>query len=384
MHRQCFNFYFEFMFIDQIPAEYTFLFVLYGGSAFTALIACLYLCLRKGNAIAPDTTPPMSLRRWAAAFFGFAFLSHVWWLLFFVFSNDLYSVFLLVVAVIDYVALLISIGGSLFAMLQDRKRQVWPLAVAMIPYAALLTLNVVFPKAFFLHIAIGYLMFVFLCFSIYMVYAVRQYKHWLRDNYADLEHKEVWISHVLILIVLLLLTFDEIDGVSLTISYFVRIIEFPLFFFLVWRVETLPRLEAVPVESQPVESQPMEQAPQLQKSMVISSNIEKLLEERCVAEKLYLQHDLSLLQLAQAVGTNRFYLSQYFSRQGITYNAYINNLRINHFMRLYHEAVAAQRPVAAQQLAHESGYRSYSTFSLAFKQRTGQNVTAWMRHPQDA
>ena len=339
------------MFLEQIPAEYTLLFVLYGGSAFTALIACLYLCLRKGNAIAPDTTPPMSLRLWAAALFGFAFLSHVWWLLFFVFSNDLYSVFLLVVAVIDYVALLISIGGSL---------------------------------AFFLHIAIGYLMFVFLCFSIYMVYAVRQYKHWLRDNYADLEHKEVWISHVLILIVLLLLTFDEIDGVSLTISYFVRIIEFPLFFFLVWRVETLPRLEAVPVESQPVESQPMEQAPQLQKSMVISSNIEKLLEERCVAEKLYLQHDLSLLQLAQAVGTNRFYLSQYFSRQGITYNAYINNLRINHFMRLYHEAVAAQRPVAAQQLAHESGYRSYSTFSLAFKQRTGQSVTAWMRHPQDA
>ena len=149
MHRQCFNFYFEFMFIDQIPAEYTFLFVLYGGSAFTALIACLYLCLRKGNAIAPDTTPPMSLRRWAAALFGFAFLSHVWWLLFFVFSNDLYSVFLLVVAVIDNVALLISIGGSLFAMLQDRKRQVWPLAVAMIPYAALLTLNVIFPKDFF-------------------------------------------------------------------------------------------------------------------------------------------------------------------------------------------------------------------------------------------
>jgi len=30
-------------------------------------------------------------------------------------------------------------------------------------------------------------------------------------------------------------------------------------------------------------------------------------------------------------------------------------------------------------LAHESGYQSYSTFSLAFKQRMGQTVTAWMR-----
>jgi len=34
----------------------------------------------------------------------------------------------------------------------------------------------------------------------------------------------------------------------------------------------------------------------------------------------------------------------------------------------------------AQQLAHESGYRNYSTFSLAFKQRMGQTVTAWMRN----
>ena len=372
------------MFIEQLPAAYTLLFVLYGGSAFTALIACLYLCLRKGNAIAPGTTPPTSLRRWAAALFGLAFLSHVWWLLFYVFSNDLYSVFLLVVAVIDYVGLLISIGGSLFAMLQDRKRPVWPLAVAMIPYAAILTLNVAFPKDYFLQLAIGYLMSVFLCFSIYMVFAVRQYKHWLHDNYADLEHKEVWVSHVLILIVLLLFTFGEIDGVSLTISYIVRLIEIPLFFFLLWRVETLPQLESAPIEQQLEEPLSVEPEPQQQKSLAIPSNIEKLLEERCVGPKLYLQHDLSLLQLAQVVGTNRFYLSQYFSRQGITYNAYINNLRINHFISLYHEAVASQRPVAAPQLAHESGYRSYSTFSLAFKQRMGQSVTAWIRHSQDA
>ena len=115
--------------------------------------------------------------------------------------------------------------------------------------------------------------------------------------------------------------------------------------------------------------------------MAIPSNIEQLLVERCVDTQLYLQHDLTILQLAQAVGTNRFYLSQYFSRQGITYNAYINDLRINHFMSLYREAIAAQQPITAQQLASDSGYRSYSTFSLAFKQRTGQSVTAWIREP---
>ena len=45
----------------------------------------------------------------------------------------------------------------------------------------------------------------------------------------------------------------------------------------------------------------------------------------------------------------------------------------------YQEAVVTKRSFTAQQLASDSGYRSYSTFSLAFKQRMGQTVTAWMR-----
>jgi AraC-like DNA-binding protein len=55
----------------------------------------------------------------------------------------------------------------------------------------------------------------------------------------------------------------------------------------------------------------------------------------------------------------------------------INNLRIEHFVR-YREAIANSRPFTAQQLAQESGFRSYSTFGTAFKQRMGQNVSSWM------
>ena len=114
--------------------------------------------------------------------------------------------------------------------------------------------------------------------------------------------------------------------------------------------------------------------------LVIPLAIIILLQQHCIDTQLYLQHDLTVTQLAQAIGTNRFYLGQYFSRQDTTYNAYINNLRVNHFVSLYRETIAAQRAFTAQQLAHDSGYRSYSTFSLAFKQRMGQSVTAWMRH----
>jgi len=355
------------MFFAQIPAELILFSILYGGAAVAAIIACIYLCLRKGNAIAADVTPPVRLRRWAAAFFAISFFGHVWWYLFTIYSGDIHSVSCLVVAVIDSMSLLITIVGTLLAMLQDRKRPVWPVIIAMIPYIVLLVLNVVYPNGHFIDIAIAYILLIYVIFSIYMVFAVRQYGRWLRDNYADLEHKEVWVSHVLVIVILLFIIIYGFDTGDLTIAYLVQFIDLTLFGLLLWRVETLPQLENISMEQR------------VQQPLAIPSNIEKLLAERCVDTQLYLQHDLTLLQLAQAIGTNRFYLSQYFSSHGKTYNAYINDLRINHFMSLYREATAAQQPVTAQQLASDSGYRSYSTFSLAFKQRMGQSVTAWMR-----
>ena len=73
-----------------------------------------------------------------------------------------------------------------------------------------------------------------------------------------------------------------------------------------------------------------------------------------------------------------YYLSQYFASQGTSYYEYIHDLRIRHFVAHYRELAAAQKPIVAQQLAQESGYHSYSTFSAAFKRRMHKSVTAWI------
>lgn len=361
------------MSIEDISTEFIVYFILYGGAAVSALIACIYLLLRKGNAFADGITPPLQLRRWAAAFFAVTFLGHIWWLLFYLYSGDVYSISSMVVNMLDCLGLMTTIPGTLLAMLQDRKRSIWPVVIATIPCAVFLGLNVAYPNRNFMNIAVYYVLLVYLVFTVYTLFAVRQYGRWLRDNYADLEHKEVLHSQVVVIAVSLLIVTYGFDGDNITISYIVQIASFGVFGFLLWRIDTMPKLDIMPVEQQ---EQPESQAKQ---PLNIPSNIEELLDERCVGTLLYLQHDLTLQQLAQSIGTNRFYLSQFFSRQGITYNAYINNLRINHFVNLYREAVAARQQVTAQQLASDSGYRSYSTFSLAFKQRMGQSVTAWMR-----
>ena len=260
-------------------------------------------------------------------------------------------------------------------MLQDRKRRILPIILATIPIAVLGTLNTVYPGGLFQIIEYVYFSLLYIIFIIYMVFAVRQYGRWLRDNYADLENKEIWLSHVLIIVIMLLIIIYGLDDDNkIVISYIVQVIQLVLYGFLLWRIETLPQLENLTVERP--EEQP---GHPIQQPMVIPFNIEQLLEEQCVNTQLYLQHDLTLSQLAQTIGTNRSYLSQYFAQQGLTYNSYINGLRVNHFIGLYHQAVADQRIIKAQQLASESGFHSYSTFSAAFKQKTGKTVTEWMR-----
>ena len=358
-----------------------------------SLIACLYLLLRKGNAFAPDVTPPLTLRRWAAAFFAVSCLGHFWWLLLYFYSRHLNMIGVMVASVLDIrhfnmigvmvasvldcVGMLTTITGTLLAMLQDRKRPLWPVVIATMPYAVLRALHLAYPDGLFLDLAIAYMVLSCVLLTVYLVFAAWRYRHWLCDNYADLEHKEIRSSYIMIFITaLLLILFFGFESRYKVIGFIVQFLEIPFFGLMLWRVETLQQLDGMTgVDTEdPLPAEPEETAP-----LATLSGIGALLKRHCEDAQLYLKQDLSLSQLSQTIGTNHYYLSQYFTQQGLTYNAYINGLRINHFINLYHEAVATQRSFTAQQLASESGFRSYSTFSAAFKQRIGQTVTAWMR-----
>jgi len=371
--------------LEHISPQFTLFAMLYGGAVVMCIASCLYLLLCKGNAFAPDITPPVRLRRWAAAFFGVGALGHLWWYFFVILSGDISSWAYVACVVLDCTLMLTTIFGTMLSMLQDRKRPIWPFVVATVPILILGGLQMARPGTDFLVPALVYTLAIFAFFTIYMIVAVRQYERWLRDNYADLERKEVWLSHTLLILFLLLVTIYGFSTDTLSL-FLLRIADLVLFTLLLWRVETLPQLEAAQdtgadlLQDAATAAEGAQEAPTLpdEKDAAHTINIGDLLKENCEKTGLYLMNDLTLVQLSAAVGVNRSYLSQYFSSQGMNYNAYINGLRINHFISLYQKAVAADQPVTAQQLAQECGYRSYSTFSLAFKQRTGQSVSAWM------
>ena len=385
--------------LGQTPVHSILFFTLYGISGVVPLLAALYLLLRPVNAIAPGTTPPVRLRRWTAAFFAFTTLSHLWWLLFIIFSLDLESLCYQLIFLTDTMLLLTTIAGTMLSMLQDRRRPMWPVLVAMLPFVALFGLYFAFPSDLLKLTIMAYLMLLSVAFAVYMVFAIRRYDRWLNDNYADLEHKRVWLSQVVAFLCMLVFVLYEVSE-DMVLIFCLHIVDLVLVFLLLWRVETLPQLDALAVktytpsapdrlvsaepaestyvpETMPIMATQPEQ-PMADPISIDVDQMEQLLKEHCVATQLYLENDLTLQMLAQVVGTNRSYLSQYFSRKGFTYNTYINSLRINHFISRCRELSAAGQDIPIQQLALESGFGSYRTFSRAFLQRTGKSVTAWM------
>ena len=404
------------MYDHQIQEDFFYM-MFYASVAMLSLIACCYLLFRRANAIAPDITPPVRLRRWTAAFFAAIALCHLWYLpTYFLTSPDDVMLGSLIAGLLDCMTVIPLAIVILHAMLQDHRRPLWPVAVIVAPLIVGLAWCVATRSDALLPALFVYFLLMLLGLLVYIVRAIRQYGSWLRDNYADLEHKEVWQSFVVLAIILLAYAIYSLDAGELIYEYATEGIDIVLICYLLWRVETLQTLPLqtlplsedfvclrtkspvregsnypvgddsaaevstpLPYREGPGEGLPGESLSPYDLPLSIRTNIGPLLKQHCEDTQLYLQYDISITQLATLIGINRSYLSKHFAMQGITYNEYINGLRIQHFISLYHEAVATHQPVSAQQLACQSVFRNYKTFSAAFKKIMEMTATEWMQ-----
>ena len=92
-------------------------------------------------------------------------------------------------------------------MLQDRRRPLWPVALLIAPLIAGMALGIFSRSDAFMPILRIYFLLLSIGAMLYMVREVRRYGRWLRDNYADLEHKEVWQSFVVLAVIFVVCDF---------------------------------------------------------------------------------------------------------------------------------------------------------------------------------
>ena len=240
---------------------------LYCMAGCVALIACLYLLLRRRNLFmreyGPDSmtmrTPAGEvvrygrarhasprLRRWTAAFLLTAALSHVWWygvgqwcLV------DDWLVRTITVILLDHSTLVPLLMGVLLAMLQDRRRPLWPWLLVQVPVAMFGVMGIMRRDWFYGYTLPHYWQLgTIAVFVIYYVFALRRYGRWLLDNYADLEHKEVWQSLTFAVVLFAVYSLYTSNMGEMAREYLSQVITLVIIAFLVWRVETLQEMKS--------------------------------------------------------------------------------------------------------------------------------------------
>ena len=219
---------------------------LYCVAAFFALLACVYLLWRRGNAFVGDEiTSSVRLRRWTAAFMLAIVGSHVWWYVIGVYwLADDWLVRTLTVILLDHTTLVPLVMGLLLAMLQDRRRPFWPWLLMQLPVTVLGVTGIVQRDWLYGNTLAHYWQLAIItAFIVYYIIALRQYGRWLLDNYADLDRKEVWQSMVFAVFLFVFYEMYTSNAGEMMKEYMAQGITLVIIAFLVWRVETLEELK---------------------------------------------------------------------------------------------------------------------------------------------
>lgn len=368
----------------------------------------VYLLVSKRNAFGSEIVTDQRLRRkagWMILIYVLVYLANIplyFWL------SDNQQLLEMVSVTLDMMVTYPTVLYFMLELLQDRRRwdnRLWWLSLlAVMPLTGWLLTH----WSWWIGVLYGLYLTELVTFIVWYVRATKAYHRFLADNYADLEHKElVWswmiLSSIFLSTINYLLTMFQSDMHTIVVfSYAFHLADTIFIALIVWHIdrqqvlepqteewteEVLKSQEAEAVETEAMEPETMEteamettnthEVPASRKDIIIYKTGE-LLRKHCEEAQLYLQRDLSLKTLAQACHTNRTYLGLYFASQGITYYIYINKLRIDHFQSLYREAMKDKStPFTLQQLSKDSGFSSYNTFSRAFVSCTGISVSKW-------
>lgn len=190
----------------------------------------------------------------------------------------------------------------------------------------------------------------------------KKHLEFIKENYSNIDEIDIsWIRRVYVVAFLnqsLWLLVSLIGEAFTDMLYYLSSI-------LLWQmiVNNCRNLKQIR-PSQNSESNDMEMTPE-RKTYPFADTLESIMTD----ERLYLNPALSLSDLSSRVGTNRTYLSQYFSNmKRLTFYDYVNALRIE---KMSIPLLVEHPEYTLDYIAKQSGFNSLSTFRRAFRKQTG-------------
>ncbi len=212
---------------------------------------------------------------------------------------------------------------------------------------------------------------------IYGFIAVRQYNKVLVDNFSDDNLFLSWLKYIVYLYIGIIgvWSFATImaDDYSVALYNVSVIFAFGMFCYFVYKQEDM--LEALEKSKVVEELQPTKG---LAEEKLQGYHFVEHLEEVFRDKKIYLNPTLNINDLAQELGTNRTYISNYLNQQlQTTFYEYVNRWRIGQTMELLKTT-----NLSLDDIAQKSGFNSQSSFRRYFIAHVGMTPAAYRKSPK--
>ena len=228
----------------------------------------------------------------------------------------------------------------------------------LLPFVGFLALFVAWPHPI---ISITYVVFLVVYALTVVGIGARQAGRvirYIRNNYSNIDRIDIaWLSHIFwfaVVTQLIWLWATLHDSVFSNCFYYATTI-------ILWQLMLHHCYDLQPIVISQEAATPMTE----QKEFTFTDALEHAID----ANQVYLEPNLTVASLAQRIGTNRTYLSNYFSQVlNITFYDYINQLRIT---RRSIPMMQKHPEFTIDYIAEQSGFNSAQTFRRAFRKLTG-------------
>lgn len=204
---------------------------------------------------------------------------------------------------------------------------------------------------------------------VWMIHDLPRYHRWLKNEYSYQENINLhWLRGVTLLffIILCIWVVDCIYPSTLidTIYILSSLVGWMVVCYFINRQELVIKevIDSLPTETAeplaPATADGETEESDNERIQLLSEQLEKLF----TVDKVYLEPRLRLVDLAQKLGTNRTYLSNFFNKERqTTFYEFVNGYRISHS-----ENLLTTTDYTLDVVAELSGFNSLSTFRRAF------------------
>lgn len=298
---------------------------------------------------------------------------------------------------IDYLnTLLISydfcVAGCWFIFILDliypNRYKQWQLATILLPFVLLGVLFALTGNDIYYSINLVFTIALGIILYIVFEFAIRKHEKILENNVSNLEYFDLqWTAKILRVLILLCVLW-EIESFSQktwfngggNVNY---VVDSLWNIICIWVVISFTKgvIKQKIFTFEPInENDSTTQSDILEKKAfykeAISQDIDSIIEKN----EYFLNKSLTLSVLANILGTNRQYLSNYINNEKhVSFYDYINRFRLKRVEELLQEQVNKQNQHSLEEIASLSGFNSYATFLRCFSKVYGTTPSKYLQ-----